>query len=142
MSISKNFKFNEKDYKDLMKKIKDIGLNGRKVAAQAMYSAANHIGNESQTLVPVDTGVLRGSMDISRQKSFTQKTTTAVISYGGPAAPYALIQHENMEFEHPNGGQAKYLEQPFLEYTKNWPASFVETMESEAGFRTWTQGYE
>ena len=140
-SISKNFRFDPDEVRNLQKKLKEIGLNGRKVAAQAMYSAANHIGNESQTLVPVDTGVLRGSMDITRQKSFTQATTSAIISYGGPAAPYALIQHENMEFEHPTGGQAKYLEKPFLEYTRNWPKSFIDQMEVEAGFKTWTEGY-
>lgn len=34
----------------------------------------------------------------------------------GYEAPYAVIQHENLQFNHPNGGQAKYLEQPANEY--------------------------
>ena len=135
-----SFKIDQKSLVDLQNKLKKAGLNGKQVAGQAMYTLATHIGNESQALVPVDTGVLRGSMDITRQKSFTQKTTRAEISYGGPAAPYALIQHEDMEFNHPTGGEAKYLEKPFLKYTKNFPKSFVETMEAEAGFRTWTGG--
>ena len=135
-----SFKFDQKEFADIKKKLKDLGMNGKQVAAQAMYTTANFIGNESQAIVPVDTGVLRGSMDITRQKSFTQKTTRAEISYGGPAAPYALLQHEDMEFNHPTGGEAKYLEKPFLKYTKNFPKSFVETMEAEAGFRTWTGG--
>ena len=52
----------------------------------------------------------------------TQKFT---IAYGGPAAPYALVQHENLRYFHPSkakGGMstgvpgetraAKYLEWP------------------------------
>lgn len=31
----------------------------------------------------------------------------------GSSLPYALIQHENLYFNHPRGGGAKYLENPF-----------------------------
>jgi hypothetical protein len=45
-------------------------------------------------------------------------TVTATVGYGGRGlAPYALIQHENTEFNHPNGGQHHYLSQPFFEAT-------------------------
>lgn len=30
----------------------------------------------------------------------------------GYSAPYALFVHENLECNHPNGGQAKFIEQP------------------------------
>ena len=30
-------------------------------------------------------------------------------------APHAWLQHEKLEYEHPNGGQAKYLESAALE---------------------------
>ena len=29
--------------------------------------------------------------------------------------PYALVQHERTDFSHPNGGEAKYLENPLKE---------------------------
>jgi len=135
-----SFKIDQKSFVDLQNKLKKVGLNGKQVAGQAMYTLATHIGNESQALVPVDTGVLRGSMDITRQKSFTQKTVRAEITYGGPSAPYAIVQHERTEFNHPKGGEAKFLEKPFLKHTEGFPQSFVERMEAEAGFTTWTGG--
>ena len=38
-----------------------------------------------------------------------QKDIRIVVGY---TAAYAIVQHENMELNHPNGGQAKYLEEP------------------------------
>ena len=32
------------------------------------------------------------------------------IGFGGAAVNYAVLQHENMEFKHPGGRKAKYLE--------------------------------
>lgn len=34
-------------------------------------------------------------------------------------APYAIYVHEDMQAQHPNGGQAKYLQQPLRENTSN-----------------------
>lgn len=34
-------------------------------------------------------------------------------------APYALRQHEDLTLEHPNGGQAKFLETPMRLYRKD-----------------------
>jgi hypothetical protein len=36
----------------------------------------------------------------------------ATVSFG---TPYARYQHEGLDFKHPQGGQAKYLQQPFEE---------------------------
>jgi hypothetical protein len=70
--------------------------------------------DESQRLVPVDTGALKDSGRVS------QDGLEAAISYGAEdgagrngqdTAAYAVPQHERLDFEHPNG-QAKYLEIP------------------------------
>lgn len=37
---------------------------------------------------------------------------TVEFGYGGEAKAYAVVQHENEEFRHPRGGQAKYLSVP------------------------------
>jgi hypothetical protein len=82
--------------------------------AQAIYEEANLIFAKSQVLVPVDTGVLRGSGGVSAP----QKGTTGYfvdIFYGGPAADYALYVHEIIGNYHKPPTQAKYLEQPFME---------------------------
>lgn len=41
--------------------------------------------------------------------------TTVVVGY---EAPYATTVHEDLEMVHPNGGQAKYLEEPSRLYAR------------------------
>lgn len=99
---------------------------------RAVADAANDVATKSYHLVPVDTANLRNTQDIVFQKSLNQKQARAKITYGGPTqnspdgANYALIQHERLDYAHPNGGQAKYLEQPFLEETSKWPGALAE----------------
>jgi len=93
---------------------------------QELHKIATEIKSESMALVPFDQGILRGSatlkIESSRGGSLIKKFTVA---YGGPAAPYALAQHENLRYFHPSkakGGldtgvpgetrAAKYLEWP------------------------------
>ena len=95
---------------------------------QELHKIANEIKSESMGLVPFQDGILRGSatlkIESSRGGTLLKKFTVA---YGGPAAPYALVQHENEDFFHPSkkrGGTstgipgvtraAKYLEMPAL----------------------------
>ncbi len=108
---------------------------------RALWDAAQAIGNESQNLVPVDTGNLKGSM--SYERSGTTTTTPVIeIRYG---TPYALYQHEKLDLYHPardgntagrrgsgptapgtEGGSPKYLEFPFLAETSQYPTKLVE----------------
>jgi len=82
--------------------------------AQAIYEEANVIFAKSQVLVPVDTGVLRGSGGVSAPQM--RNTGYFVdIFYGGPAASYALFVHEIIGNYHNPPTQAKYLEQPVME---------------------------
>lgn len=82
--------------------------------AQAIYEEANVIFARSQVLVPVDTGVLRGSGGVSSPQQ-GDKGYFVDIYYGGPAAPYALYVHEIIGNYHNPPTQAKYLEQPVME---------------------------
>lgn len=82
--------------------------------AGALYKEANKIMTRSKELVPVDTGALKNSGYVELPK-VEGNTVTVEMGYGGPAAPYALRQHEDLALNHPNGGQALYLAQPFNE---------------------------
>jgi len=82
--------------------------------AQAIYEEANVIFARSQVLVPVDTGILRGSGGVSSPQQ-GDKGYFVDIYYGGPAAPYALYVHEIIGNYHNPPTQAKYLEQPVME---------------------------
>lgn len=70
------------------------------------------IAQEAQSLAPVDTGQLQASASVEGDGM-----TDVTIEFTATAADgydYALIQHERMDYHHTQG-QAKYLEQPFLE---------------------------
>lgn len=87
--------------------------------AAALYQ----VGEEIMTLakekyVPVDLGALRASGYVKRYKDGSDFIVE--LGFGGPSAPYALIQHENMEFNHTTGGP-KYLERPVMERAASIP---------------------
>lgn len=82
------------------------------------------IGTRADELVPFDTGALSRSQ--STTVTTTAETVTGVIAYGGPAAPYALVQHEDPTLSHPPKakggspvapGQGRGMK--FLEYPTN-----------------------
>tara|TARA_B100000131_G_scaffold312388_1_gene346417 strand:- start:826 stop:1251 length:426 start_codon:yes stop_codon:yes gene_type:complete len=92
---------------------------------QELHKIANEIKSESMGLVPHDEGALRGSATLKIESKSGTLLKTFTVAYGGPAAPYALVQHENLDFFHPSkkrGGTskgipgetraAKYLEIP------------------------------
>jgi hypothetical protein len=95
---------------------------GEQILAQAMYAEATVILNESKRIVPVDTGNLRASGRVERPEVGNGKASVE-ISYGGAAAPYALIVHEvppnsggrwGTGMTHKAGQTFKYLEIPVM----------------------------
>lgn len=89
----------------------------RLAAFGAAEEEASYEFELTQELVPVRSGQLKAS---GRVESATMagSEVTAAIAYGGPAGAgrntqdvdYAERVHEDLEAEHPNGGQAKYVE--------------------------------
>lgn len=61
-------------------------------------------------LAPILTSHLRGSGHVEVEESLGRVDVT--VSFD---TPYAAKQHEELDYNHPRGGQAKYLEQPYLE---------------------------
>jgi hypothetical protein len=95
---------------------------GERVLAQAMYAEATTILNESKKIVPVATGNLRASGRVERPETGNGKASVE-ITYGGAAAPYALIVHEvppntggrwGTGLTHAAGKSYKYLEMPVM----------------------------
>lgn len=76
------------------------------IAEAALLRAKSHY-------VPVDTGALQRS---ANQEVFPGYYPSTVISFGGPEAPYAAIQHENLQFRHRAPQRAKYLEVAVKEF--------------------------
>lgn len=83
----------------------DRALAGLQSGKQAgLRMAAEAILNESNARVPVRDGALRGS------GSTAVSGDQAAVGY---SSVYAARQHEEVGWNHPNGGQAKYLETAF-----------------------------
>ena len=100
--------------KELVNALEAGKENTPQAIAQAIWEEANVIFAKSQILVPVDTGVLRGSGGVSAPQMGNQGYFVDIF-YGGPAASYALYVHEIIGNYHKPPTQAKYLEQPFMQ---------------------------
>jgi hypothetical protein len=79
----------------------------------ALYLEAEIEMAEAKQRTPVDTGALRASGVVSLPE-FSGRQISVSLNFGGPAAPYALVVHEDLEAHHPVG-QAKYLESVIVE---------------------------
>lgn len=93
-------------------------------AGRGLYKVATEIINDSQRLVPVETGTLRASARVNEPELHGDTLTVrAGYGYGSdinpisgePAAGYAVYVHENVEAHHAAPTQSKFLEQPALE---------------------------
>ncbi len=84
----------------------------REAALQALHDGAEHILTEAIDETPIDTGTLRRSGTVTDAPA----EWAVYISFN---TPYAVVQHERLDFNHPRGGKAKYLEDPF---NRNLPA--------------------
>lgn len=114
-----------------MQKLQNIlkvgGQQATTAVARALYTEANKIFMESQAQVPIDTGALRASGMVS--KPYISGTTVMVeIGYGGAAAPYAAIVHEDLEANH-EVGKAKFLEDPLSQAIPNLGKAVTESVE-------------
>lgn len=78
----------------------------RDSAPFAVGRAAEHVRAVSTGLAPVLTGNLRASAEVKAVSH-----TSARVYYPGP---YARYQHYGLDFRHPQGGQALFLQQPML----------------------------
>ena len=78
-------------------------------------SQGENIMTESKQEVPVDEGTLRSTGHVTQPKIRFNKVSVK-LRYGGPATPYAYIQHETPPsvFSHEDGQKWKFLEDPAM----------------------------
>lgn len=102
-----------------------------KGAVKGIQEACLDLLRRSVQQAPVDEGDLRGSASarVNDQEVAKGKTDGTVQATGGVPSlqakqvegrvgfntPYALRQHEDVTANHPRGGNAKYLENPYTE---------------------------
>jgi len=78
----------------------------RQAAMEAINTGAEAILTDAIDETPVDTGTLRRSGGVS----WGLDRESVYVSFN---TPYARRQHEELDYRHPRGGKAKYLETPF-----------------------------
>lgn len=86
----------------------------RRAAAGALYQFGEGVMTAAKLLCPVDLGTLRSSGHVQLPR-FEDGDVLVTLGFGGAAAGYAAIVHENLRAQHPVG-QAKYLEVPMLQF--------------------------
>lgn len=77
-------------------------------AEQGMELGMEHVLGETRKVVPLDEATLERSGKADAETSGTR--ITGVVSYD---TPYAVRQHEELDYRHLPGRTAKYLETPF-----------------------------
>ena len=89
---------------------------------QSIMDVSFDLLGKAVNLAPVDTGDLRGSG--KAEFDVVGETITGTVSFN---TPYALRQHEELNYNHPNGGQAKYLQQPFEENAEKYLNHIIDS---------------
>lgn len=112
-----------KNLRELQRAFVLAGEDAPKFAALALREEADEAFLLSQAVVPVRTGALVTSGEVHGPK--VQGTKAFVeITYGGPAAPYAIFVHElpPSRAKHDYPTRWKYLENPVRLYAQDMGA--------------------
>lgn len=113
-------------------KTKEAVIVAETAGLKALRTGAEAILTEAIDEAPVDTGTLRRSGTVTVGKlpdsariyeaaesgnemkdAFPDPVGKEKAVYISFNTPYARRQHEELDYEHPRGGKAKYLEDPF-----------------------------
>ncbi|MDQ0949332.1 hypothetical protein QFZ24_003255 [Streptomyces phaeochromogenes] len=81
-------------------------------AVRGLRIAAEHVLTESRKVVPIEEATL----ERSGVATVDESQLTAAVSYD---TPYAIRQHEELNYRHDPGRTAKYLEHPLTEQADN-----------------------
>lgn len=100
--------FTVKGLNELHAKLRQMEQHIPDEAGQALRAEAEIEMTEAKKRTPVATGVLRASGHVSGPVR-SWKAVEVTLTFGGPAAPYAIHVHEDLYATH-HVGQAKYLE--------------------------------
>lgn len=124
-----NSKFTFAGLKELRSNLQAVQRSTREAMILAGVKHAHRVMAASKQLVPVDTAQLMISGEVL-EPEVTDAGVTIALVYGTsePTSNYAIVQHERLDFNHPSGGQAKYLEQPLLAMADDLTRTLAETV--------------
>ena len=85
------------------------------VPTNILLEEAPRIEETAKIRTPEKTGKLKESVKVRVSRDKRRPGLYAQASAFNRGYDYAFIQHENLSYNHPNGGQAKFLESAFVE---------------------------
>ena len=117
---------------DLRRVLRRLGDRAPKALGRALYEEGEEIMTRSkEEFVPIDLSTLKNSGFVAEPRS-DGGGVVVELGYGGAAAAYAVVQHERLDFYHPDG-QAKYLERPALDAVSGMGQRLANRLRSELG---------
>lgn len=93
-----------KGVSSIISALQKAGKDKIQAVSNGLLMGGKFLQSESQKVVPVLTGNLRGS-------AFTRRIDDKTVAVGYSAS-YAIYVHENLDAQHKTGKQAKFLEEP------------------------------
>ena len=103
------------DIKHLIQDLERIKGRFNPIIEEVMNETMERVYAESQVLVPVNTGALKGSGRIVRTGRWRSDGTPEIaVVYGNEIVNYAVKVHEDLDAYHESPTQAKYLEIPLV----------------------------
>ena len=119
--------FKLKGTRSMQKKLNRLAAQFEDRLPVALQTEAELIMTTSKKdFVPVDKGTLRASGHVEKVRREGEMLIVRLV-YGGPSAPYAAKQHEDMTLSHTVGGP-KYLERPLVDAIPGMPARLAARM--------------
>lgn len=149
--------FNEGEYlkglNEVTEKVQEMVDILNKKSVEGLKDALLYVATESQQKAPVEFGDLRGSVLVEiddvkvatgngkSQATEPDSNNGLGITLSGESVPengtvgrvsyntvYAAVQHEQINYNHPRGGQAKYLEQVLIDEQNRILKTIAEEM--------------
>lgn len=117
--------------KELEARLAQLPDAARHALAAGLYQHAHRVMARSAEEVPVETGALRSTGHVE-EPAISGDRVSLTLGYGGPAAPYALYVHENLQAHH-HVGRAKYLEGPAMELMPELEATVARVLGEALG---------
>lgn len=101
-----------------------------KIRAVLRFHAELIMTVSKRDFVPVDLGTLRSSGFVDQPTRGSGRLISIDLFYGGPAAPYAIRQHEDLRLRH-TVGSAEYLKRPLENKTGTLAADMARDLNIE-----------
>lgn len=121
-------KFKVEGHEEMERNLLGIARDFRADAGDALKAAGEAVLALSiRVYVPVDLGPLRASGQTAGPE-YNRKTIIVVIAFGSPTVDYAVVQHEEPDFEHAVG-EWKYLETPLFAAASSLAANLARELQ-------------